>query len=449
MLIQIQPNKTGHETAQPIVSKPSNYHLFDTQLGSHVYIANGSRIYSLDPELAAVLEGTDDGDSILGQWEIAGQPYISDEPVKSPPVRSLSLAVAQKCNLGCVYCYAQEGTFGGSPRDMEEEVARRSVDLLLSEAAPGERVFLTFLGGEPLTNRPLVRSITQHAALMAEERCVSIGFSLTSNGTLITVEDGAFFERFGFSVTISLDGKGEVHDRLRSFKGGQASYEHILSRVKPLLAMQKRMQVSARVTVTPSNLDLRETLDEFIDMGFHSVGFSPMLSAPTGKGEMGATELAEMLDQMIDCGREFERRLSVGDRYPFLNMVNAMREIHKGTHRPYPCGAGAGYFGVSAEGGLYACHRFTEEESAGMGDVTTGVNRERQNRWLEQRHVHHQEPCRSCWARYLCGGGCHHEVIHRGRPACDFIRGWLNYCLGAYIRTSEYRPDFFSADLSS
>ena len=58
-------------------------------------------------------------------------------------------------------------------------------------------------------------------------------------------------------------------------------------------------------------------------------------------------------------------------------------------------------------------------------------------RLVRARHVHRQEPCRSCWARYLCGGGCHHEVISRGRPACDYIRGWLHYCLEAYLRLSS------------
>jgi uncharacterized protein len=113
-----------------------------------------------------------------------------------------------------------------------------------------------------------------------------------------------------------------------------------------------------------------------------------------------------------------------------------LREIGRGTHRPYPCGAGAGYFGVSAEGTLSACHRFVGDEAAEMGSVQTGVDRSRQVRWLTDRHVHRQAPCGSCWARYLCGGGCHHEVIHRGRPACDYIRGWLHYCLGAYLRLS-------------
>jgi uncharacterized protein len=169
-------------------------------------------------------------------------------------------------------------------------------------------------------------------------------------------------------------------------------------------------------------------------MGFFSVGFSPMLASPTGEGEMQPAELEVMLDAMIACGREFERRTRAGQRYPFANMINALREIRRGTHRPYPCGAGAGYLGVSAEGDLFACHRFVGDDGGAMGSLAAGVDAERRARWLAERHVHRQEPCNSCWARYLCGGGCHHEVIRRGRPACDFIRGWLQYCIEAYLR---------------
>jgi uncharacterized protein len=166
-----------------------------------------------------------------------------------------------------------------------------------------------------------------------------------------------------------------------------------------------------------------------------------MLSAPNGTGEMQAHDLEIMLGEMIACGREFERRSHLGQRYPFANMVNAMREIHRGTHRPYPCGAGAGYLGVSADGALAACHRFVGDAEGAMGSLADGIDRRRQAEWLAERHVHRQEPCRSCWARYLCGGGCHHETIRRGRPACDFIRGWLHYCLEAYLRLSSQPQD--------
>jgi len=213
------------------------------------------------------------------------------------------------------------------------------------------------------------------------------------------------------------------------------------------LKMQQRVQVSARVTVTPRNLALRRTLDTFVAAGFHSVGFSPMLSAPTAAGEMQSGDLELMLGEMIDCGREYERASRSRRRYPFANMVNAMREIHRGTHRPYPCGAGAGYLGVSADGELSACHRFVGDEEGAMGSLDDGVDTSRQADWLAARHVHRQEPCRSCWARYLCGGGCHHEVIRRGRPACNYIRGWLHYCLEAYLRLSS-EPELAGRDFA-
>jgi uncharacterized protein len=440
-LIQIQRNFGASSTTPP---KQANFHLFDTESGRHILLANGSRIFTIPDEIAQALEGNaDDAEKLFEKLGLSAPAYITDEPLADVSVRSLSLAIAQKCNLGCTYCYAQEGNFGSKNKDMSAEAAMASVNLLFSEVSKGERVNLAFLGGEPLTNRKLLVECTEQAIALSKAKSVAVNFSITTNGTLVTPEDGEFFERHKFAVTVSLDGVGDVHNRLRAFKSGNESYDRILKNIRPLLKMQRDMQVSARVTVTPDNLFLRETLDEFISLGFHSVGFSPMLSSPTGKSEMGQKELNVMLEQMISCGEEFERRVVAGERFPFLNMTNALREIHKGTHRPYPCGAGAGYLGVSADGGLYACHRFVEDEDGAMGKVWDGIDRAKQNLWLSKRHVHFQEPCRSCWARYMCGGGCHHEVIKRGRPACNYIRGWLHYCLQAYVRLLEKRPDYF------
>ena len=417
-------------------------HLVDTGIAWHLLVADGSRLFdaedSLHDAFAAAMRDGDAGrmGELLRAAGIDGAPMIDDTPLAPPPVRALSLAVAQKCNLGCTYCYAQQGEFGGPARNMDIEVARRSVDLLLAEAAPGERYNLAFLGGEPLANRAVLRAATEHAAALAARRGARLTFSITTNGTLVDDGDAAFLEEHGFAVTVSLDGTREVHDALRPFRGGRGSFDATMRRVRPLLARQRRMQVSARVTVTPRNLALRETLDAFLGEGFHSVGFSPMLASPTGRDEMQAGDLEAMLGEMIDCGGEYERRTLAGERYAFANMANAMREIARGTHRPYPRGAGAGYLGVSAEGALSACHRFVGDEDGAMGDLAAGIDDARRARWLAERHVHVQEPCSGCWARYLCGGGCHHEVIHRGRPACDYIRGWLHYCLEAYLRLS-------------
>jgi uncharacterized protein len=428
----------------------ASVHPFESQHGSHLFVINGSRVYDLDSVLeaevnAAVAKGDNAVEDLLARYGLGGAPYVDDAPLESPPIRALSLAVAQACNLGCGYCYAQGGTFGGRAKTMDWLVARDAVLRLLMAATPGDRVNLSFLGGEPLSNRALIQKTTRFALAEARAKDIRIGFSITTNGTLIESRDCDFFEEHGFSVTVSLDGVGATHDRLRPFRGGLGSYQRVLARLTPLLECQQRMQVSARVTVTPLNLELRETLDEFVRLGFHSVGFSPVLSSPTGMLELDQGDMATMLEQMILCGHKFEAETASGRRYPFSNLAEALRQIHRGTHRPYPCGAGAGYFGVSAEGGLFACHRFVENDEGSLGHVAHGIDRDKRNSWLAQRHVHRQEPCKSCWARYLCGGGCHHEVISRGRPACDFIRGWLHYCLEAYVNTMERCPTFFSS----
>jgi uncharacterized protein len=444
MLVQLRTSAAKpHQTAEPVRAS----HVFDTPHGAHVLVVDGSRVYSIDDAIAAELRA--DPANTTHRLEQLGlldpqRPYITDAAPRSMAVRSLSLAIAQKCNLACTYCYAQEGSFGSEPRDMERDAALRSLDLLFRDVQAGERVNLAFLGGEPLVGRALLRECTERAAEMGARRAIPTGFSITTNGTLLEPSDAEFFERHGFAVTVSIDGIGEVHDRQRPLRGGQGSYARILERIRPLLAAQRRMQVSARVTVTPGNLRLRETLDELLSLGFHSVGFSPMLHAPSGRNEMDRGALAEMLAQMIECGEELVRRTITGQRYAFSNLATALQEIHKGTHRPYPCGAGGGYLGVAADGELYACHRFVEDPKGRLGDVQSGVDPAAQARWLEERHVHTQAPCSSCWARYQCGGGCHHEVIHRGRPACDYIRGWLDYSLKAYVRLRADAPGYFA-----
>jgi uncharacterized protein len=35
-------------------------------------------------------------------------------------------------------------------------------------------------------------------------------------------------------------------------------------------------------------------------------------------------------------------------------------------------------------------------------------------------------------------------VIRRDRPACDYIRGWLHYCIEAYVHLSAARPEMFA-----
>jgi uncharacterized protein len=425
----------------------SDAHLFRSGREGHVLVVDGSRVFDVDDSLYEQLELAGEEGVLGALLERLGLrselPAITDEAPLDMPVRALSLAVAQSCNLACTYCYAQQGGFGTKPQAMPLEVALRSVEMLLGGTAPHERVNLAFLGGEPLANRPVIRAATHHAKTLAAARGQEVTFSITTNGTLVTEEDATFFEDHRFAVTVSMDGPREAHDRLRPFRDGGGSYERIVARIGHLLKARRQMQVTARVTVTPSNLGLPETLEDLLALGFDSVGFSPTLASPNGKGEMDGDALQTMLSGMIACGEVFEEKVLAGQPYAFSNMMTALAEIHRGTHRPYPCGAGAGYLGVSASGELGACHRFVGDTTASMGNLSKGIDQDRRRTWMVERHVHRQEPCSSCWARYLCGGGCHHEVLAKGRHACDFIRGWLNYCLSAYVRLTAADPALF------
>lgn len=423
--------------------------LFEADGAPFIFLTNGSRIFAIDDEVVDVLQTAIEVedtsiDDILARFGLGASEFVTDGPMESFKPRALSLAVAQKCNLSCTYCYADEGTFGETPRNMPLDVALAAVDTLLHDAQQGVKHNIAFLGGEPLANRAVLRAAVARARYWSTVNGSITTFSITTNGTLVRPEDIEFFAAEKFAVTVSLDGFGEAHDRQRPFKGGRGSFSHIVDRLTPLLAACGP-QVSARVTVTPQNIELKKTLATLLDMGFASVGFSPMLKSPRGIGEMDAEQLSHFLAGMIACGEIAEARLAAGGSYGFFNFMTALQEIHRGTHRPYPCGAGAGYIAASAEGGFFACHRFVGDNIAEMGSVASGFDARRQAEWLAARHVHRQEPCRSCWARYLCGGSCYHEVIGRKRVACDYIRSWLKFCLQAYVRLCDRRPDLFYA----
>src|SRR5438132_2223927 len=204
-------------------SAPTNphIHLFSSGLDHQLLVVDGSRIFDIDQPTYIALEAAqlspDDAalQDVLGQLGINHLGFVGDQPPSAPPVRALSLAVAQKCNLGCSYCYAQGGSFGGPAKGMPLDTALRAVEMLFRGARPGERVNLAFMGGEPLVARDVIRGATERAEQLSIERRIPIGFSITTNGTLITPDDGDFFELHGFAVTVSVDGVGETHDRLR------------------------------------------------------------------------------------------------------------------------------------------------------------------------------------------------------------------------------------------
>ena len=302
------------------------------------------------------------------------------------------------------------------------------------------------MGGEPLQNRDLVRSVTERAAREGARRGIRVSFSVTTNATLATDEDAAFFAEHGFTVAVSIDGPAAVNDRQRPDRLGRGSTAGARAGLERLLA-RKGSHVSIRATVTPGTGPLRPILEYLLALGAAEVGFAPVLVSPDSTLAFEAEDFDVFLGHMLECGEVAKQALLEHRPYPFSNFETGLHEIARGTHRPYSCSAAAGYGSVGADGRLFACHRAIGDAAFHIGDLGSGADDRRRQAFLRDRHVLAQEPCKSCWARFLCGGGCHHEVLARGRPGCDFIRGWLRFLLAAYAELSELRPQYFADPL--
>ncbi len=428
--------------------KVPNVHLFSSENAKFLLDVEHGRILEVNEPMAKAIKVAMDFGDIERVGMMASAmgvlPKISteSEPPSTVPVRAFSLAIAQKCNLGCTYCYAEQGTFGGKAENMELEIAKASVDRLLSEVDAGGKIILAFMGGEPLFNRSTLHEVTKYAAEQSIKTNVGVGFTITTNATLIRPEDVALFQQYKFTVTVSLDGLGDTNDTLRPYISGKGSFKNVKEKLKLLVdTPDRKFMVLARVTVTPKNLGLPEIMKGLLEMGFDSIKFSPVLKSPTGKEEMQQADFDLLLQQMIACGEHFKEGLGQGKLYPVENIISTLKRIHNFQREQYPCGAGGGYMGVSAKGELYACHRFVNDDDGHMGNVETGVDPEKQSQWLKERSLSAQGACNTCWARYMCSGSCHHEVIKRGRPACDYIRGWLHYCLTLYVELASTQPE--------
>jgi uncharacterized protein len=139
----------------------------------------------------------------------------------------------------------------------------------------------------------------------------------------------------------------------------------------------------------------------------------------------------------------------------FSNMHQLLTDIHEGTKKALPCGAGVGMVAVDDAGDVNLCHRFTGSELPRFGNVESGLDKSGLNQFINQRMEQKELGCNSCRIRNLCAGGCYHESYARyGDPAkptfhyCDLLRDWIDFGIGVYTRIQNENPGFFSRYLS-
>jgi uncharacterized protein len=434
------------EVLDRIAAHPAapRFHRFGSGAGEHVLIVRHSRIFDLPAETADVFDrGSIDAESLaeaLGASVGAEAPL---EAVVAPTPQSISLNVSSSCNLTCAYCYAARGGFEGKqPEPMAWPVARAAIDRLVASTDPAAPITIGFLGGEPFVNRALIHQAVAYAVDVARQRRLDVRFSVTTNGTLLRADDADLLRTHRFAVTVSIDGGAALQNAQRPAASGKDGFALLRAGTAELLRRPGLARLSARATVTARGLDLEDPFDAILALGFPEVGFSPLRIAREGAGALGDADWPAYLAALVRLAR---RELAVarsGGPIRLANLAVALEQLHRGASAPYPCGAGGGYFSVSAAGTWYACHRAIGSPAFELGD-NEGLDAPRRARFLAERHVHSQGACGTCWARYLCSGSCHQEATARTDSSCGFIRGWLDFCLGAYCDLADARPDYF------
>ena len=424
-----------------------DFHRFQSVLGEHVFLVPESRIFDLvgaantSPEELAELVS-----SFIGATAADRLKSESQDAVVMPSPQSISLNVSSSCNHSCGYCYAAQGNFGAAqPEAMTLETARAAVDALLRSANPAAPVTVGFIGGEPFMSRHLIHDVVRHATSEAYALGLDVRFSVTTNATLLREEDLQLLRDNRFAVTVSIDGDQQTHERRRPLLVGRGgSYSRLREAIEPLLREPGRAQVAARATVTRFDLDVARAYDSILGLGFAEVGFAPLKSGRIESGVFADGDWGAYSDSLVGLAKRELKAAVQGASLRLTNFAVALKQLHRGACSPYPCGAGGGYFSVAAGGDWYTCHRAIGEDSFRVG-TNDGLDVDRRAAFLLDRHVHAQTDCHGCWARYLCSGGCHQESAHRTASSCDFVRGWLDFCLSAYAELSEAQPMFFNA----
>ena len=87
---------------------------------------------------------------------------------------------------------------------------------------------MDFFGGEPLMNWEVVKQLVAYGREQEKLHDKRFRFTLTTNGVLLNDEVMEFCNREMGNVVLSIDGRKEVHDRMRPFRKGAGSYDLIV-----------------------------------------------------------------------------------------------------------------------------------------------------------------------------------------------------------------------------
>ena len=331
---------------------------------------------------------------------------ILDFKKRPTVVKALCLHVAHDCNLACRYCFAEEGEYHGRRALMSYEVGKQALDFLIANSGSRRNLEVDFFGGEPLMNWQVVKDLVAYGREQEKLHNKNFRFTLTTNGVLLNDEVQEFVNREMSNVVLSIDGRKEVNDRMRPFRGGKGSYELIVPKFRKLADSREQKNYYVRGTFTHNNLDFCEDVLHLADLGFRQISVEPVVADLEEDYAIREEDIPVICEQYDKLAAEMVRRLGKENEFTFFHFMIDLTGGPCVYKRLPGCGSGTEYLAVTPWGDLYPCHQFVGEEDFLMGNVFEGVTRREIRDTFKECNVYTKEKCRNCFARFYCSGGC-------------------------------------------
>ncbi len=343
---------------------------------------------------------------------------------RSTVVKALCLHVAHTCNLNCEYCFAAQGKFHGDSGLMSFETGRRALDFLVEHSGTRRNLEVDFFGGEPLMNFEVCKQLVAYARSIEKEKGKNFRFTLTTNGVGINDDVIDFANRECVNVVLSLDGRKEVHDRLRKYVSGRGSYDDIVPKFQKLVKARGGKGYYMRGTFTHYNPDFTNDLFHMADdLGFTELSMEPVVCAPGDPYALTEEDLPTLFEQYEILAKDMIRREKEGKPITFYHYILDLKHGPCIYKRISGCGSGTEYMAVTPWGDLYPCHQFVGDERYKLGDIWNGVQNTELQSEFKLCNVYARPDCADCWARLYCSGGCAANALH----ATGSIRGVYDY----------------------
>jgi len=365
--------------------------------------------------------------------------YLGDVKRSSAELNITVLTTLQ-CNFACDYCFqGDHGDYNERAEKMSLATALRVGDWIereLDRVGP-ERFVLTFFGGEPLLNLPVMYALAERMHAAASARGVTIGVNIITNGLLLTPDVVDRMLPFGLNgVKITLDGDRDTHNRMRPLRGGQGTFDRIIENIR---AVAGRCRIAVGGNFDETSVDTFPALLDFLSEQefaekLTKVFFKPIVRAEpvsakgiipltpvaakdtlngtcmtsVGSGAGTACDSCNVLDDKLSQLRDHTKRLG----FP----------THDGVHNG-PCHVHMKHaHTIGPDGSLYACPGFT-----GQLAMSTGHIDDRKDSWRESalerfERLHPWKECGDCAFIPVCAGGCvaasYSQVGDMNTPTC-------------------------------